>query len=215
MRRRTRGSWASSESDASGSARSSLVDAADPLRDQLLDATSRVFAREGYDGTKILDIVREAGLSTGAVYGRFRSKNDLLRAAVIRSTARLRVGGEDAVHLLDLLTGRSALRRRELSDSEAVRLEAYVAARREPEVAAALADSHERWRDAMVPLIETARTDGTLRANADPDAVLFLVRTLYLGTLLHRGSGLGGPDPDAWEALLTHIADSLGPDRLT
>ena len=47
-----------------------------------------MFAREGYDGTKILDIVQEAGLSTGAVYSRFRSKNELLRAAVIRSTAQ-------------------------------------------------------------------------------------------------------------------------------
>ena len=37
--------------------------------------------------TKILGIVREARLSTGAIYSRFRSKNDLLRAAVIRSTA--------------------------------------------------------------------------------------------------------------------------------
>ena len=44
----------------------------DPLRDQLLDAAARVFARQGYAGTKIQDIVREAGLSTGAVYGRFR-----------------------------------------------------------------------------------------------------------------------------------------------
>src|SRR5215213_6716645 len=45
--------------------------ASDPLRDQLLEATARVFAREGYDGTKILDTVAEAGRSTGAVYGRF------------------------------------------------------------------------------------------------------------------------------------------------
>ena len=183
----------------------------DPLREQLLDAASRVFAREGYDGTKILDIVREAGLSTGAVYSRFRSKNELLRAAVIRSTAALRVvGNEHAVHLLDLLTGRSALRRPGLTDSEAVRLEAYVTARREPEVAAALADSHERWRQSMLPLIEVALADGSLRADADPEAVLFLFRTLYLGTIVHRGSGLPGPEPDAWEALLTQVAASLG-----
>jgi AcrR family transcriptional regulator len=183
----------------------------DPLRGKLLDAASRVFAREGYDGTKILDIVREAGLSTGAVYSRFRSKNELLRAAVIRSTAALRVvGSEHAVHLLDLLTGRSALRHPGLSDSEAVRLEAYVTARRDPEVAAALADSHERWRQSMLPLIDAAIADGSLRPDADPEAVLFLFRTLYLGTILHRGSGLPGPDPDAWESVLAQVAASLG-----
>jgi len=204
--RRTRGSW-SSDPPAPADGR---ADAEDPLRNQLLDATSRVFARDGYDGTKILDIVREAGLSTGAVYGRFRSKNELLRAAIIRSTARLRVGGENAVDLLDLMTGPSGLRRRALTDSEAVRLEAYVTARREPEVADALADSHERWRDSMMPLIDAALADGSLRPDADPEAILFLFRTLYLGTLVHRGSGLPGPDPDAWEALLGEIAASLG-----
>ena len=38
----------------------------DPLRDQLLEAAGRVFATKGYDGTKIMDIVKAAGLSSGA-----------------------------------------------------------------------------------------------------------------------------------------------------
>jgi AcrR family transcriptional regulator len=56
-----------------------------------------VFARKGYAGTKIQDIVREAGLSTGAIYGRFGSKNDLLREAVVRRTTRaVRLGDTSA-----------------------------------------------------------------------------------------------------------------------
>ena len=54
----------------------------DPIRVQLLAAAARVFAAKGYSGTKIQDIVEEAGLSTGAVYGRFKSKDELLREAV-------------------------------------------------------------------------------------------------------------------------------------
>ena len=128
---------------------------------------------------------------------------------MIRSTAALGHAGEGARRLADVLAGSSVLRRGRLSDSEAVRLEAYVTARREPEVAQALADAHDRWHEAMLPLVETARADGSLRPDADPEAVLFLFRTLYLGVLLHRGSGLPGPDPDAWEALLHAINDSL------
>ena len=33
----------------------------DPLRGQLLEAAGRVFATKGYDGTKIMDIVKAAG----------------------------------------------------------------------------------------------------------------------------------------------------------
>jgi hypothetical protein len=36
----------------------------DPLRELLLAAASRVFASKGYYGTKVMDIVREAGLSS-------------------------------------------------------------------------------------------------------------------------------------------------------
>ena len=181
----------------------------DPLRAQLLDAATRVFAREGYEGTKIMDIVREARLSTGAVYGRFRSKNDLLREAIIRSTAALQHGSEGAVRFAEILTRGTRVPKGPLTDSEAVRLEAYVTARREPEVAHALAEAHERWRRAVLPLYEAALADGTLRPDADPEAVMFLFRTLWLGVLLHRGSGLPSPDPEAWEALLELVAESL------
>ncbi len=123
----------------------------DELREQLLDAASRVFARQGYEGTRIADIVREAGLSTGAVYGRFRSKNDLLREAVI-GHASFNVGALDGVERVADMLQRSASRfDAPLTLDEAVRLEAHVAARREPEVAA-------RHRRRQRPVAQVART---------------------------------------------------------
>ena len=64
----------------------------DPLREQLLDAAARVFAEKGYFGAKIMDIVREAGLSSGAVYGRFDSKDELLMEAVLSRVEKNAVG---------------------------------------------------------------------------------------------------------------------------
>jgi AcrR family transcriptional regulator len=187
----------------------------DALRDRLLDAAARVFARQGYDGTKILDIVREAGLSTGAVYGRFGSKEELLREAVVRRStmaARLAEGAAtDAdTRVADLVARGAALRSEPLADAEAVRLEAYVTARREPEVAAALKEANERWRESVEPLVAAALHDGTVADDVDPEAVLFFVRVLHLGLLLHRGSGLPGPDPDAWDALVARMVASFG-----
>ena len=62
----------------------------------------------------------------------------------------------------------------------------------------------------MAPLVEEARRDGTVADDVDPDAVLFLVRILHLGLLLHRGSGLPGPDQDAWRSLVERIVASFG-----
>jgi AcrR family transcriptional regulator len=183
----------------------------DPLRTQLLDAAARVFARQGYEGTKIMDIVREAGLSTGAVYGRFKSKNDLLREAVARSYERAsRLPPEGLRRVADLVAWGMQHTTGALTDAEAVRLEAMVTARREPEVAAAVADATAGWLDAIGPLVEAARVDGTLGEGVDAQAVVFLVRTMYMGLLLHRGSGLPGPDSDAWKALVTRLVASFG-----
>src|SRR5438874_8995375 len=125
----------------------------DPVRDQLLDGAARVFARKGYAGTKIQDIVREAGLSTGAVYGRFKSKDELLREAVIRSSGRVaHLGHIKGIRVAELIERGTALSAKPLTDDEAVRLEAFVTARREPDVATAVADAQAEWRTAIQPL---------------------------------------------------------------
>jgi AcrR family transcriptional regulator len=183
----------------------------DALREQLLDAAARVFAQKGYAGTKIQDIVREAGLSTGAVYGRFGSKHELLREAVVRRTANVvRFGADGVERVADLITRLAGVHGAPLTDVEAVRLEAYVAARREAEVAEAIADAHARWRAAVQPLVDAALADGTVAADVDPEALLYFLRTVHLGLLLQRGAAVVAPDADAWHALISRIVASFG-----
>jgi AcrR family transcriptional regulator len=185
----------------------------DALRGRLLDAAIRVFARQGYAGAKILDIVREAGLSTGAVYGRFRSKEDLLREAVV---SRSRTSGQPDpagfTRVAELISWLAGLRRDPLSDDDAVRLEAFITARREPEVAAALAEARRRGRRKVQPLVDAALADGTVAPGVDPEAVLFFVQTMHLGLLLQRGAGVAGPDPASWDELVARIVGSFGDD---
>jgi AcrR family transcriptional regulator len=186
---------------------------ADPIREQLLRAAAAVFARQGYAGTRIMDVVRESGLSTGAVYGRFASKNDLLREAVVTRSrnAPSLIDMADLDRVTDLIT-RDALRTEPLADAEALRLEAYVTARREPEVAEALGEANAAWREGMAPLVESARADGSLADDVDGEAALFLARILNLGMLVHRGSGVPGPDPEAWGAVVARVVASIGSD---
>ncbi len=183
----------------------------DPVRTRLLEAAVRVFAREGYAGTRILDIVREAGLSTATVYGRFRSKEELLREAVVsRSKRSGHAVPEEPKRVADLIARAASLRSTPLTDEEAVRLEAYVTARREPQIAAALADARRRRRRAVQPLVDAAQVDGTVAAGVDPEAVLFLVQTLYLGMLVQRAADVTGPDPAGWDDLVELMVASFG-----
>src|SRR3954469_23837134 len=51
-------------------------------RDRILAAAAEVFAERGYEGAAVSDIARRAGFTTGAIYGRFRDKAELLLEVV-------------------------------------------------------------------------------------------------------------------------------------
>src|SRR5262249_59255610 len=46
-------------------------------RQQILDAARACFLRNGFHATSIQDVIAEGGLSVGAVYRYFKSKNDI------------------------------------------------------------------------------------------------------------------------------------------
>lgn len=53
---------------------------------RILDAASDLFVHYGYDKTAVSDIAREAGVSKGAIYLHFKSKDELLEALIMRET---------------------------------------------------------------------------------------------------------------------------------
>lgn len=48
-------------------------------RDSIVQAALRCFLRSGYQQTSMADIIAESGLSAGAIYGYFPSKQELIR----------------------------------------------------------------------------------------------------------------------------------------
>jgi AcrR family transcriptional regulator len=182
----------------------------DPLREQLLAAASRVFASKGYYGTKLMDIVREAGLSSGAIYGRFNSKNELLTAAVVGATIKNAAAPPpEAQKVADFIIRSTADHRGPLSDTEALQLEAFVAARHEPEVADALVLARRKWRAAVQPFVQAALDDGTASPDIDAEALLYFLETLHLGLFLQRGAGMQPPDPDVWDAFIQRLVGCM------
>lgn len=76
-----------------------IVKAAEVRREELLDAAQRQFGAKGYDGTSVADIIADVGISKGAFYHHFASKEDLLEALACRharnATAETRVVLDD------------------------------------------------------------------------------------------------------------------------
>jgi AcrR family transcriptional regulator len=58
--------------------RSSGKAARPPVKDRLLNVATRLFARHGFESTSVQDIVDAAGVTKGAMYHYYGSKDDLL-----------------------------------------------------------------------------------------------------------------------------------------
>lgn len=115
------------------------VVAPDETRARLIDAAAEVFSEQGYDGSGVQAIAKRAGFTTGAIYGRFSGKAELLLAAIEeRSNDELDVlfaehgFKADAADVLNQVGGHLVTRQ---DSSGQLLLEAFVAARRDEEVA--------------------------------------------------------------------------------
>jgi AcrR family transcriptional regulator len=53
-------------------------DVSEERKEQILDAATEVFAQKGFDSARMDDIVEETGLSKGALYWYFKSKDDII-----------------------------------------------------------------------------------------------------------------------------------------
>ena len=56
--------------------------------ERIVDAAARAIRRSGYDGTGVADIMKEAGLTHGAFYAHFESREAMLVEAVDRAGAQ-------------------------------------------------------------------------------------------------------------------------------
>jgi AcrR family transcriptional regulator len=182
-------------------------------RERLLRAAADVFARRGYDGTRVADIAAAADVSSGALYAHFGSKAELLVAALRTHGRRLLaevLAADPARPITELLLllGRSLPRPRGARSYLIV--EALVAARRDADVAGPMRDYIGERGDWLAELVRVAQADGDLDPSLSPNALA------HFCLLLSMGSALITPDLHAvgeqeWAALLTRVVTDLAP----
>src|ERR1044071_3743541 len=168
-----------------------LADAEDPIRVKLIAAAAEVFAEKGYDRAGVAEIARRAGYTTGAIYGRFTGKAELLLAAIeFRSNSELdqlfaehRFQGK----VTDILTTvGSRLVTGPDDENGALLLEAFVAARRHPEVRELMHGLLDLRRDRLADLVAEAQTTGAIDPALDIEAVTRFCHAVGFGFLLFR-----------------------------
>lgn len=72
----------------------------DDRKREIAEAAMRVFERKGFQRTSMADIITEAGLSAGAIYGHYESKHEIMLAVASRILGE-RTEDFDAVSTMD------------------------------------------------------------------------------------------------------------------
>ena len=79
------------------SASSARAAAKDATHERIVSAAARAIRRSGYDGTGVADIMKEAGLTHGAFYAHFASREAMLAEAASRACAESAAAAADVV----------------------------------------------------------------------------------------------------------------------
>jgi AcrR family transcriptional regulator len=183
---------------------------AEDTRKRLLSTAAAVFGRLGYDGASIAQITAESGLSSGAIYAHYASKAELF-VATLRAHAEdgfeRALGGDVA----DFLRARGeALDDR--AGPAALLVEAVVAAKRDPEVAAVLRRSMARREGQLAEVLRAAQAIGEVDPSLPPRAVVRFALMLALGSLLIGALDLPPVPHDDWAATVSRVVDLLRKD---
>ena len=176
-------------------------------RDQIIDAATTRFAANGFQATGMADVIAASGLSAGAVYRYFRSKDELIEAIVDRVLGRAADRFERLLeegHAPDPADAVAAAVDLVVSVGEAapvdttrVAVQAWAEALRNPGVAAVAGGAYATMRGYFVEVARRAQQTGRLPADADPAQLGAALFSLVLGFLLQRLL-LGDVDPGAY-----------------
>lgn len=198
----------------------------DPLGDRLLGAAISEFALRGYAGARVAEIARRAGVTTGAIYSRYRGKAELLIEAIDWASGdefdRLFTDHRFHGRMEDILrvAGRHLILREQAdSDSEewipGLLLQAFASARNEPDVQAMLRERMSERHDLLAHVVDAAKAGGGIDPSIDTAAIVTFCHALGLGFLLLEVLDLPVPEQKAWDGLVDRLLDATSaPDRV-
>ena len=164
-------------------------------RDQIVNAAWACFARKGYHQTTMQDIATEAGLSAGAIYRYYPSKEAVLKAINDRSQemgrtvvewARSQAAGPvDALQVIGQ-TMFSYFNDPMFETMTRVNIELWPELLRTEALREGLRKEMTFWRTAVSQLLSEARSRGQLAEGVDPEAATVLFICAWEG-LRHWG----------------------------
>ena len=196
-------------------------------RRQIVDAGRRCVAEQGFHKTTMNDVIRESGLSAGAVYGYFKSKNEIVAAIADDALGNIDELFEKILADPDLspVTALKAaldhtveIASRPGGDVTKVAVQAWAESLRDDAIRATASSKYTILREHFAAIARRGQENGTIGRDVDPDCVAQAMFGLVPGFILQRLI-LGDVTPESYAAGFAALvaggsspADHRGPD---
>jgi AcrR family transcriptional regulator len=182
--------------------------------ERLIDAAFEAFAEQGFEKSRVQDIARRAGFTTGAIYGRFDGKAALLAAVISRNGRQLLdiamaalADSDQALSVIQSLAVESQAG--PATQMHSLLADACAVAVRDDDVRDALLPLFGHIREVMASALVHARDAGSVDPGVDPAALVHLATTLLLGSFLAKAIGLEQPSFESASALMDRVVGSV------
>ncbi|KRV49714.1 hypothetical protein AQ490_18565 [Wenjunlia vitaminophila] len=185
-------------------------------REAVLRAAGEAFAQNGFLGTSMSDILQRAGVTKGALYFHFSSKEELAFAVVAAQKAAVtRLAEEEAAKevppLQAVVATTTRWARAVQSDPvvrAGVRLVAEQGAYQRP-----MSRPYGQWEDVLTQLLQRAQDSGQLGEGANPREAAELIVAALTGATIVAQATHGPCDlPQRVEAMWQLLLTGLLPD---
>jgi AcrR family transcriptional regulator len=172
-------------------------------RSHIMDAAIGELCRSGYDATSVSDICREAGVSKGAFYHHFPSKQALF-LAIMRDWLRgidtqlfaNRTQGKNVPQSIQDMGSTLGVIFQAASGRLPMFMEFMVQASRDKEVWNAVIAPYRQYQQGFSNLISEGKKEGSFRADVDAEGTAWVLISLAVGILLQ---GIVDPGAANWE----------------
>ena len=163
-------------------------------RQRLIDATVRLMLKQGFAGTSVDMICKEAGMTKGSFFHHFENKEAIGKAAVEwwgqMGTALYALAWnnkeveplEQMHHMLDIMTG-FTLRPNEACVCMVGMMSQELAAT-SPVIQAACSKELHSWTDNVARILMAAKKQHKPKTDFDPKAVAWFLNSLWQGSML-------------------------------
>ena len=182
--------------------------------ERLITAAAEVFAERGYDGAGVAEIARRAGVTTGAIYSRYRGKSELLFDVLdsrVGDHLESILSSSEHNSPADLLSTLGSHLLDQHGDEDPLFLEAVVASRRDSEMSEMMSRKLEDEGMGLAKIIEEAKSDGQIDNSIDTVSIVTFAQAISLGFTIFRTLDTPTPAPDEWQVVIDRVISSALP----